>query len=123
VEELIGRTAREDGPSVSIRMEQEPGSAGKNLIDQYARYVLAGYDFSGIRATGDKVTRARPFGAAVANGNVRVVRASWLTAWLDEMSSFPEATVHDDQVDSCVGAYSFLAGLGLPQRSRAIIIA
>lgn len=122
VEELIGRTAREDGPTVSIRMEQEPGSAGKNLIDQYARYILPGYDFSGVRATGDKVTRARPFAAAVANGNVRVVRGSWLTAWLDEMSSFPEVSNHDDQVDSAVGAFSFLAGLGLPQRSRAIII-
>lgn len=122
VEELIGRTAREDGPAVSIRMEQEPGSAGKNLVDQYARYVVHGYDFAGIRATGDKVTRSRPFAAAVANGNVRVVRGSWLTAWLDEMSSFPEASNHDDQVDSSVGAFSFLAGLGLPQRSRAIII-
>ena len=122
VEELIARTAMEDGPTVSIRMEQEPGSAGKNLIDQYARYVVPGYDFSGVRATGDKVTRARPFGAAVANGNVRVVRGSWLTAWLDEMSSFPEVSNHDDQVDSAVGAFSFLAGLGLPQRSRAIII-
>jgi len=122
VEELIARTAMEDGPAVSIRMEQEPGSAGKNLLDQYARYVLHGYDFSGVRATGDKVTRARPFAAAVANGNVRVVRGSWLTAWLDEMSSFPEVCNHDDQVDSAVGAFSFLAGLGLPQRSRAIII-
>lgn len=122
VEELIGRTALEDGPTVSIRMEQEPGSAGKNLVDQYARYVVPGYDFSGVRATGDKVTRARPFAAAVANGNVRVVRGSWLTAWLDEMSSFPEVANHDDQVDSAVGAFSFLAGLGLPQRSRAIII-
>ena len=122
VEELIGRTAREDGPAVSIRMEQEPGSAGKNLVDQYARYVVHGYDFAGIRATGDKVTRSRPFAAAVANGNVRVIRGSWLTAWLDEMSSFPEASNHDDQVDSSVGAFSFLAGLGLPQRSRAIII-
>lgn len=123
VEQLIARTAYEDGPTVAIRMEQEPGSAGKNLIDQYARYVLAGYDFQGIRSTGDKITRARPFAAAVANGNVRVVRGSWLTDWLDEMSSFPEACNHDDQVDSAVGAFNFLAGLGLPQRKRAILIA
>jgi len=122
VEQMIAQTADEDGPLVSIRMEQEPGSAGKALIDQYARYIIPGYDVQGIRATGDKQSRARPFASAVANGNVRVVRASWLTEWLDEFSTFPESLAHDDQVDSAVGAFTFLAGLGLPQRSRATII-
>lgn len=122
VEKLIAQTAAEDGPMVAIRMEQEPGSSGKALVDQYARYVIPGYDFQAIRATGDKQTRARPFAAAAANGNVRVVRSAWLTDWLDEFSSFPEACNHDDQVDSATGAFSYLAGLGLPQRKRAAII-
>ncbi len=122
VEQLIAQTAHEDGHSVSIRIEQEPGSSGKALIDQYARYVLPGFDFAGIRSTGDKLTRARPFAAAVANGNVRVVRGPWLTEWLDEFSSFPEACDHDDQVDSAVSAFSYLAGLGLPQRRPVAII-
>ncbi len=123
VEQLVAQTAYEDGHGVSVRMEQEPGSSGKALVDQYARYVIPGYDFQGIRATGDKVTRARPFAAAVANGNVRVVRGPWLSDWLDELSSFPEACDHDDQVDSAVGAFSYLAGLGLPQRRKVSIIA
>jgi predicted phage terminase large subunit-like protein len=123
VEALISQTAYEDGKMVAIRMEQEPGSSGKALVDQYARYVLPGHDFQGLRATGDKLTRARPFAAAVANGNVRVMRGAWLTAWLDELSSFPEAADHDDQVDSAVGAFTFLTGLGLPQRKRVSIIA
>lgn len=123
VEQLIAQTAYEDGLGVSIRMEQEPGSSGKALVDQYARYVVPGYDFQGIRATGDKLTRARPFAAAVANGNVRVVRGTWLSDWLDELSSFPEACDHDDQVDSAVGAFTYLTGLGLPQRKRVSIIA
>jgi predicted phage terminase large subunit-like protein len=122
VEQLIAQTAYEDGHSVSIRMEQEPGSSGKALVDQYARYVIPGYDFAGIRSTGDKLTRARPFSAAVANGNVRVVRNPWLTDWLDEFSAFPEAGDHDDQVDSCVGAFTYLAGLGLPQRRQVAIL-
>lgn len=122
VEQLVAQTAYEDGKGVTIRMEQEPGSSGKALADQYARYVIPGYDFAAVRATGDKVTRARPFAAAVANGNVRVVRGPWLTEWLDEFSSFPEAANHDDQVDSAVGAFTFLTGLGLPQRKRAAII-
>lgn len=122
VEALISQTAIEDGKGVPIRMEQEPGSSGKALADQYARYVVPGYDFGAIRATGDKVTRARPFAAAVANGNVRLVRSAWLSDYLDEFSSFPEAGDHDDQVDSSVGAFTFLTGLGLPQRKRAAII-
>jgi predicted phage terminase large subunit-like protein len=103
-------------------MEQEPGSSGKALVDQYARYVVPGYDFQGIRSTGDKVTRARPFAAAAANGNVRIVRGPWLTDWLDELSTFPEASDHDDQVDSAVGAFTYLTGLGLPQRKIVSII-
>ena len=123
VEALISQTAYEDGKMVAVRMEQEPGSSGKALVDQYARYVLPGYDFQGLRSTGDKLTRARPFAAAVANGNVRLLRGAWLTAWLDELSSFPEAADHDDQVDSAVGAFTHLTGLGLPQRKRISIIA
>ena len=122
VEQFIAQTAYEDGKSVSIRMEQEPGSSGKALVDQYARYVVPGHDFQGIRSTGDKVTRARPFAAAVANGNVRVVRGPWLSDWMDELSSFPEACDHDDQVDSAVGAFTYLTGLGLPQRKIVSII-
>jgi predicted phage terminase large subunit-like protein len=123
VESFIYKTAQDDGLAVSIRMEQEPGSSGKALIDQYARYVLPGFDLQGVRPTGDKVTRSRPFSAAAANGNVRLVRGPWITDWLDEFSSFPEAANHDDQVDSAVGAFVFLTGLGLPQRGRVSIIA
>ena len=122
VESFIHQTAQEDGKGVTIRMEQEPGSSGKALIDQYARYVVPGWDLQGIRSSGDKETRARPFAAAVANGNVRLVRGKWITDWLDEVSSFPEACTHDDQVDSAVGAFTFLTGLGLPQRRKAVII-
>lgn len=122
VEQLIAQTAAEDGHGVAIRMEQEPGSSGKALVDQYARYVVPGYDFGALRPTGDKVTRARPFAAAAANGNVRIVRSPWITDWLDEFASFPEACDHDDQVDSAVGAFTYLTGLGLPQRKRASIL-
>ena len=95
---------------------------GKALVDQYARYVVPGYDFGAMRPTGDKVTRARPFAASAANGNVRLVRAPWLTDFLDEFSSFPESANHDDQVDSAVGAFTFLTGLGLPRRRKASIL-
>jgi phage terminase large subunit-like protein len=41
---------------------------------------------------------------------------------MDELSSFPEACDHDDQVDSAVGAFTYLTGLGLPQRKIVSII-
>ena len=122
VEKFIQATAEEDGPDITIQMEQEPGSAGKNLIDQYARYVLPGYAFTGQRATGDKETRAKPMAAAVANGNVRLLRGSWNTDFIDEMSAFPEANVHDDQVDASVHAFNLCAGLGMGVRKRVEII-
>ena len=122
IERFIAQTAYEDGATIPIRIEQEPGSSGKALIDQYARYILPGFDLLGIRATGDKVTRARPLAAAVSNGNVRLVRGKWLTDWLDEVSAFPEACAHDDQVDSATGAFSHVTGIGLPQRKRAAIV-
>ena len=122
VEQLIAQTAYEDGVTVPIRMEQEPGSSGKAIIDQFARYVLPGFDFGAIRSTGDKITRARPFAAALANGNVRVVRGAWLSDWLDELSAFPESAPHDDQVDSATGAFNYLTGLGLPQRRKVSIV-
>lgn len=122
VEKFIQDTAAEDGPEIPIKMEQEPGSAGKNLVDQYARYILPGYNFTATRATGDKVTRAQPFAAAVANGNVRMVRAEWNTDFLDELSSFPEARVHDDQVDAATHAFNTVAGLGMGIRRKIQII-
>ena len=111
-----------DGPHVPIRMEMEPGSSGKNLIDQYARYVLPGSDFLGVRATGDKTTRARPFAAAVANSNVRLVRGPWISDFLDEMATFPESAWHDDQVDATSGCFNEVAGLGHKQKGRISII-
>jgi predicted phage terminase large subunit-like protein len=122
VEKFIKETAEEDGAEISIMMEQEPGSAGKNLIDQYARYVLVGYDFKGQRSTGDKETRAKPMSAAVANGNVRLLRGHWNTDYIDEMSAFPEANVHDDQVDASVHAFNLCAGLGMGIKKKLEII-
>jgi predicted phage terminase large subunit-like protein len=122
IEKFIRETAEEDGPEISIMMEQEPGSAGKNLIDQYARYVLVGYDFKGQRSTGDKETRAKPMSAAVANGNVRLLRGNWNTDYIDEMSAFPEANVHDDQVDASVHAFNLCAGLGMGIKKKLEII-
>lgn len=101
-------TARKDGKGVRIREELEPGSAGKKVIAAHAK-LLKGYDYEGVPATGDKVTRARPFRSQAAVGNVRMLRNElWNAAYLKIMCGFPNAS-HDDDVDATSTAYNDLA--------------
>jgi predicted phage terminase large subunit-like protein len=107
LEKVLMQTAQIDGRSVAIRMEQEGGSSGKNLISNYQRGIFAGYDFDGIRPTGDKVTRAKPWAVAAENGNVKIVANEWNKRLLDEAELFPLGA-HDDQVDAISGAFEHL---------------
>lgn len=115
-EVVISRTAAKDGRAVPIRMEQEPGSSGKDVIDHYKRMVLPGYNYDGIRSTGSKEERAKPFSGQAEAGHVSIVAAEWNRKWLDEMSLFPVGA-NDDQVDSVCGGANFLA---FTRRSRLL---
>lgn len=99
VEELIRRTAEQDGHECAVFMEQEPGSSGKNVIDYYRRKVLAGFAFSGIKSTGDKATRATPVASQAEGRNIAMLRGYWNDALLSELEAFPTPGVHDD---SCI---------------------
>jgi predicted phage terminase large subunit-like protein len=121
VEALIRQTAMIDGPEVMIRMEQEPGSAGVDVIDHYARYVLPGYNFKGVRSTGSKISRAGAIATAAENGNVCIVRGAWNNEFLDEIVVFPNEAYHDDQVDAISGAYNALT-LGMTEGQRVYVI-
>ena len=114
VEALVGQTAEMDGRTVSVRMEQEPGASGVAIIDHYARRVLVGWDFQGIRATGDKTGRAAPVSSAAEAGNVKLVRGRWIGDFLDEFDAFPRSE-HDDQVDAVSGAVNELSRVGMPK--------
>jgi predicted phage terminase large subunit-like protein len=105
---FIQRTAEEDGFETKIRFEQEPGSSGRDLINYYQRRILSGYDVRAVPSHHDKVTRAGPFSSQAEAGLVKVVRGPWTTAWMQELESFPEEGVHDDQVDATVGAFRCL---------------
>jgi predicted phage terminase large subunit-like protein len=118
-EDAIKTTADLDGVRVPVRMEEEGGSSGKDTIDHYARHVLQGYDFKGVRSTGSKVDRAGPFSAACEAGNVYLVRGAWdLKGFVDELCAFPNDEVHDDRVDAAAGAhYDLTIGMkGDPSR-------
>ena len=108
VEGRVKAQAQIDGPNVPVRIEQEPGSAGKIVIDHYARHVLPGRDFRGVRSSGSKAERARPLAAAVSNGLVSLrSEAPWVRDLTNEMRSFPLGT-HDDQVDAMSGSMTAL---------------
>jgi predicted phage terminase large subunit-like protein len=110
VEKRVAGQAEIDGRGVEIRMEQEPGASGKSMIDHYARVVLPGYDFQGVKSTGDKITRAKPFSAACQNGLVRLVRGSWVAKLIDRLTGFGLPGVHDDMTDGASGAHLVLTG-------------
>lgn len=109
VDELVRRTAHEDGAAVLVRIEEEPGSASRIVVDQF-RNALQGFDVQGVATKANKVSRAKPLSECAASGKLVVVRASWNAALLDELEVFPDG-LHDDQVDACSGAFAVLGFL------------
>lgn len=104
VEALIKRTAEVDGIGVSIHMEMEPGGSGVAMIDHYAREVLKGFAFKGIKSTGSKVIRAHPVSTAAEGSRIYVIEGAWNQDFFDEIEAFPNVD-HDDQVDAVAGAF------------------
>jgi predicted phage terminase large subunit-like protein len=100
----IRATAQIDGFNIPVRMEQEPGSSGVDAIDYYARVVLKGYNFRGVKTTGSKAERAAPVATACEQKNVFLVNGSYVSCFLDELEGFPMGA-HDDQVDVLSGAF------------------
>jgi predicted phage terminase large subunit-like protein len=108
VERLIRMTAEMDDSATQIWMEQEPGASGVNTIDYYARQVLVGHAFKGVRSSGSKEERARVFSTASEMGNLLLVRGRWNKTLIDECVQFPKGA-HDDQVDAVSGAINHLS--------------
>ncbi len=112
-EQVIKQTAARDGTSVHIWVEQEPGSGGKDSAEATIR-MLTGYVVRAERSSGDKAVRAEPFAAQCQAHNVRLVKAAWNAAYLDELCGFPNGR-NDDQVDTSSGAFNKLADLPIAQ--------
>lgn len=124
VQNVILNTAKADKARykrVKIRLNQDPGQAGKAQAEQYMK-LLAGYSLSIKRETGDKVTRAEPFSAqwmGIAgsnNGNVDVMLGDWNEAYFNQLESFPEGR-YKDMIDASSTAFDELTtgpnGFGL----------
>ena len=105
-ERMIKQTAEEDGYSVSIAIEQEPGSGGKESAEATVRN-LAGFSVITDRPTGDKVFRADPYSVQVNSGNVLLMQGEWNHEFTQEHKFFPFGT-YKDQVDAGSGAFNQL---------------
>lgn len=108
VELLLQNTAQVDSTDIPIVIEQEPGSAGKGVIERYQREVLKGYNVTGDHPTGPIEARAMPFLGVVESGNVYMVKADWNQKLIDEIEAFPNGS-NDDQISALSLAYKKIA--------------
>lgn len=107
---VIGQAALADGAAVGQTVET--GGTQRGMLDLLlAEPGLAGLAFRGVAPVGDKVQRANPWLARAEQGKVRLLRAAWNDAWLDEVCAFPAAE-HDDMVDATSGAFAALGHSG-----------
>lgn len=115
-EKIIKSVADLDGRDVSIIVEQEPGSGGKESAEATIRN-LAGYRCYADRPTGDKIMRADTFAVQLNAGNVSMLRADWNAEYKRELEYFPYSK-YKDQVDATSGAFNMLVKMGVGLASR-----
>lgn len=109
-EQRVRYTAEKDGPHVTVYIEQEPGSAGKSLVEHYKRNVLKGFTVVGVPTSTKKLIRLQPFLAAAEGGDVFLVGdGTWIKPFKEEFDAFPGGA-NDDQMDCAGGAYLKLSG-------------
>lgn len=109
-EAVIKQTAAADQAKygrVTIYVEQEPGSGGKESAENTVRN-LSGYNVRIDRPTGDKELRLEPFEAQAEARNVDIVRGPWNVDYLNELAAIPNG-VYWDQADGTSGAFNKLA--------------
>ena len=113
-EKIIRETAMTDGSEVTIWIEQEPGSGGKESAQGTIRN-LPGFVVYAERPTGDKAYRADPYSVQVNNGAFSLMNGLWNREFIEEHRFFPFST-YKDQVDAASGAFSKLVNKRIARR-------
>lgn len=106
VHALVASTAEADGRDVTVVLPQDPGQAGKDQSQAFAR-ELAGFTVRTRRPDAKKVVRAGPWSSQVGARNAALVRAPWTPAFVAQHHAFPDAP-HDDKVDAAADAFAEL---------------
>jgi predicted phage terminase large subunit-like protein len=74
------------------------------LVEAFAAHGLP-VDAAGVRASGDKGTRANSLASTAGVGGVWLVAGAWNEPYLAELHAFPDGA-HDDRVDASAGAFN-----------------
>lgn len=104
VDRLV-HNAKNDGQDVSIRWEEEKGSAGR-FNSHHLTGILIGYDAQPDEVSGEKTERARPLASAAHAGRFYLVEGPWNNAYIAEAGAFPQGK--KDQIDATSGAIKCL---------------
>ena len=92
---ILGRIQAESDTEHGIELS----SNGYAVLQDLRRLPeIRGRALRGVRAAGNKTTRALPWIALAEEGRVFLVRGPWINEFLDEACSFPYGK-HDDQIE------------------------
>ncbi len=111
VETFIANVASQDGRSIRIILQQEPGTGSSLWIDLMRRGALLGYSVEADAVKGSKFERSQPFRASAEAGNIKILGGAWTEDFLAECEQFsPDEREyeHDDQVDAACGAFNLI---------------
>ena len=100
------KTAKKDGKNVRIRIEQEPGSASKILIDKFRRSKeFKGYNIRGDKVKYKKNVRSFDLEALAEYVSIWFVKGEWNIDVIDHLVAFTgEEGKPDDIADACTGS-------------------
>ena len=113
-EDMIYRTACEDGKEVVVVLEQEGGSGGKESAQSTVRMLAGWPKVFAYHPTGSKPDRARPLSVQMGAGNVYLLIRPWTKTFIDELRWFRDdardlGTKYVDQVDAAAAAFNYLS--------------
>lgn len=111
VKEVIKQVAISDGPYVTVVIEQEPGSGGKNQAAEIRDWFktipeLENHTVVAQRPI-DRVVEANPWFSEASQGKFYLMRGAWNERFFQQLDGFCIVT-HDDYVTSVSGAYRHL---------------
>lgn len=103
------RVAHKDGKHTKIRVEQEPGSGSKLLINKFRKEDdLRGYNIRSDKVQVSKKVRAFDLEGIAEDRRIKMVPAPWNNKLIDQLVAFTgEDGGEDDIVDTCTGSARF----------------
>ena len=100
-------TAEADGFDVKIVVPADNSAGGKSMTRAFIR-LLQGYSVVAVGSKNkNKEQRADPFSSQLNAGNVKLVKAKWNDAFIEELRTFPNGK-HDDLIDASSDGFSQL---------------